>query len=131
MIENHFAMEDATTSTVVLTIHVFDPSQKVIVRNCHGVSVDIHGKTMMSLSVEDCSDLNLVFNSAAHACNIVHCKNVAAETTGVCPKFSMDRVNGIARKICPPFCWGKGQEPCVKYCLASLHDGIHSYQMLR
>jgi hypothetical protein len=95
MIENHFAMEDATTSTVVLTIHVFDPSQKVIVRNCHGVSVDIHGKTMMSLSVEDCSDLNLVFNSAAHACNIVHCKNVAAETTGVCPKFSMDRVKGI------------------------------------
>ena len=95
MIENHIAMDDATTSTVVLTIHVFDPSQKVIVRNCHGVSVDIHGKRMKSLSIEDCSDMNIVFDSVAHACNIVHCKGVAAETTGVCPKFALDRVKGV------------------------------------
>ena len=95
MIENHIAMEDVTTSAVVLTIHVFDPSQKVIVRNCHGVSVDIHGKQMKSLSVEDCSDMNLVFNSVAHVCNIVHSKSIAAETTGVCPKFCMDRVKGV------------------------------------
>ncbi|KAL3913155.1 MAG: hypothetical protein SGILL_006604 [Bacillariaceae sp.] len=95
MIENHIAMEDATATTVVLTIHVFDASQKVIVRNCHGVSVDIHGQQMKSLSIEDCSDMNLVFNSVAHACNIVHCKSIAAETTGVCPKFCMDRVKGV------------------------------------
>ena len=39
--------------------------------------------------------MNLVFNSVAHACNIVHCKGIAAEATGVCPKFSLDRVKGV------------------------------------
>ncbi len=95
-IENHIVMEDAATSNVVLTIHVSHANQKVVVRNCHGVSIDIHGKIMKSLSIMDCSDLNVVFHSVIDSCNIVHSLEIAAETTGVCPKFTMDRTKGIS-----------------------------------
>lgn len=94
-IENHIATEDAATSNVVLTIHVFDSNQKVVIRNCHGVSIDIHGKTMKSVTIADSSDLNVVFDSVSDACNIVHSKNIAAETTGICRHFLMDRTKGI------------------------------------
>jgi hypothetical protein len=94
-IENHFASDDGSSSNIVLTIHVFDSNQKVSIRNCHGVSVDIHGKTMKSVTIEDSSDLNVVFDSVSDACNIVHSKNIAAETTGICRHFAMDRTKGI------------------------------------
>jgi hypothetical protein len=94
-IENHFSSEDGLKSNIVLTIHVFDSNQKVSIRNCHGVSVDIHGKTMKSVTIEDSSDLNVVFDSVSDLCTIVHSKNIAAETTGVCRHFVMDRTRCI------------------------------------
>jgi hypothetical protein len=73
-IENHFASDDGSSSNIVLIIQVFDSNQNVSIRNCHGVSVDIHGKTMKSVTIEDSSDSNVVFDSVSDACNIVHSK---------------------------------------------------------
>ncbi|KAG7360015.1 adenylate cyclase associated (CAP) C terminal-domain containing protein [Nitzschia inconspicua] len=94
-IENHVATDNASNSNIVLTIHVFDSNQKVVIRNCHGVSVDIRGKTMKSVTIADSSDLNVVFDSVSDTCDIIHSKNIAAETTGICRHFTMDRTKGI------------------------------------
>ncbi len=94
-IENHIATESSAKSNVVLTIHVGDPRQRVLIRNCHGVSVQIHGRKMKSLLVCDCSDISVVFDSVSHACEIVHCKAVAIQTTGICPAFALDRSKGV------------------------------------
>lgn len=94
-IENHIAIENNVKNKVVLTIHVGDSRQRVFISNCHGVSVQIHGRKMKSLLVSDCSDVSVVFETVSHASEIVHCKNVAIQTTGICPTFALERSRGI------------------------------------
>lgn len=94
-IENHISTEDPAQSNVVLTIHVSDSRERVLIQNCHGVSVQVHGRKMKSMLVCDCSNLNVVFDTVGSSCEIVHCKNVAVQTTGVCPTFAMERAKGI------------------------------------
>jgi Adenylate cyclase associated (CAP) C terminal len=94
-IQNHISTEDASQSNVVLTIHVSDARERVLIQNCHGVSVQIHGRKMKSMMICDCSDLNVVFDTVSNTCDIVHCKHVAIQTTGVCPTFAMERTKGV------------------------------------
>lgn len=91
IIQNHIATESSANSNVVLTIHVRDAKERVLIQNCHGVSVQIHGRKIKSLLVCDCSDISVVFDTVTHACEIVQCKSAAIQTTGICPAFTIDK----------------------------------------
>jgi hypothetical protein len=94
-IKNHIATESCVSSNVVLTIHVRDANERVLITNCHGVSVQIHGRKMKSLLIGDCSDVSVVFDTVTHACEVIHCKSTAIQTTGICPGFAIERSKGV------------------------------------
>jgi hypothetical protein len=80
---------------VVLTIHVFDTQQHVYIGNCHGVSIQIHGKKANAILIDSCSHLNVVFGSVVGTCEVVNSKKVALETIGLCPTFALDKTDAI------------------------------------
>jgi hypothetical protein len=99
--EKKWVIANQTTSgtsefeKVILTIHVFDILQHVYIRNCHGVSIQIHGKKANAILIDSCSRVNVVFGSVVGTCEVVNSKKVALETIGVCPTFALDKTNGI------------------------------------
>jgi hypothetical protein len=80
---------------VVLTIHVFDTQQHVYISNCHGVSIQIHGKKANAILIDSCSRVNVVFGSVIETCEVVNSRKVALETLGLCPTFALDKTDAI------------------------------------
>ena len=80
---------------LVLTIFVYNPKQHVYIANCHDVCVQIHGHKIKALLIENCSNLKVVFDTIISSCEVVNCRNVAVQTTGICPTFAVDKTNGM------------------------------------
>jgi adenylyl cyclase-associated protein len=60
----------------MLIVDVSDPKQQVYIFNC------------------ECTNVNLVFGSCLAACEMVNCKKIQIQTTGMCPSFSIDKTIG-------------------------------------
>ena len=99
--EKQWVIADQATSgtskfeKVVLTIHVFDTQQHVYIHNCHGVTIQIHGKKANEILIDSCSHVNIIFGSVIGTCEVVNSKKVALETIGVCPTFAIEKTDGI------------------------------------
>jgi hypothetical protein len=95
VIANHTTSGTSKREKVLLTIHVFDPQQHVYIGNCHGVSIQIHGKRANAILIDSCSNVNVLFVSVVGTCEVVNSKKVAVETTGLCPTFALDKTHAI------------------------------------
>eukprot|EP00934_Nitzschia_sp_Nitz4_P003538 Nitzschia sp. Nitz4//scaffold299_size22801//10736//12924//NITZ4_008535-RA/size22801-augustus-gene-0.41-mRNA-1//1//CDS//3329546342//3528//frame0 len=76
-------------------VHVNDPKQSVHVVNCHDVNVHVHGRKMKALLVDNCSNVNVIFDTVITTCEVVNCTSVGLQTTGLCPTFSIDLSDGV------------------------------------
>lgn len=76
-------------------LHVYDHRQRVHVVNCHGINIHIHGRKMKAVLVDNCSDINVIFDSVITTCEVVNCSNVGLQVTGLCPTFSIDTTEGV------------------------------------
>lgn len=76
-------------------LHVYDHTQRVHVVNCHGVNIHVHGRKMKAILVDNCSDVNVIFDTVITTCEVVNCSNVGLQITGVCPTFSIDTSEGV------------------------------------
>ncbi len=61
--------------------------------NCENATIQIKGK-MKSVIFDKCVKSNLVFDTAISSCEVVNCKRVQIQSTGVCPSFSIDKTDG-------------------------------------
>lgn len=61
--------------------------------NCHNATIQIKGK-LNSVILDTCTKSNLVFETAISSCEVVNCKRMHIQSTGVCPSFSIDKTDG-------------------------------------
>lgn len=83
-----------TTGGIVLKVEISDPKQQVYMFNCNHVTVQVTGGKLKSVILDKCEYCNVVFETVISACEIVHCKKIEIQTTGVCPSFSIDQTEG-------------------------------------
>ena len=85
----------SNNNKIVLTIYVYDSKQHVYIHNCHGVNIQIQGKKTNAILMEDCSNTNVVFGTVIGAYEVVRCQDVALQTKGMCPTFSLDMTDKV------------------------------------
>lgn len=61
--------------------------------NCQEATIQIKGK-LKGVIFDSCKKSNLVFDSAISSCEVVNCKSVQIQSTGICPSFSIDKTDG-------------------------------------
>ena len=83
-----------TTGGKVLTVEISDVKQQVYMFNCSNVTVQVTGGKLKSVILDKCEYCSVVFETVISACEIVHCKKIEIQTTGVCPSFSIDQTEG-------------------------------------
>lgn len=71
-------------------VHVCDNKQRVHVVNCHDVNVHVHGRKMKALLVDNCTNVNVIFDTVITTCEVVNCSRVGLQATGICPHFAID-----------------------------------------
>ena len=60
---------------------------------CENATIQIKGK-LKSVILDSCVKSNLVFESAISSCEVVNCKRVQIQSTGICPSYSIDKTDG-------------------------------------
>lgn len=75
------------------TVEIKNPKEQAYIYKCDGATIQIKGK-LKSVILDSCTKTNLVFESAISSCEVVNCKRVQIQATGVCPSFSIDKTDG-------------------------------------
>jgi adenylyl cyclase-associated protein len=95
VIENHTAESAKKESeNGIITVDVTDPKQQVYLYNCFGISVKVNGDKFKSLILDKCEKCNVVFSTIISSAEVVNCKKIQFQTTGVCPVFTIDKTVG-------------------------------------
>jgi len=84
----------------VCVLEVKDPKEQIYVYNCENATIQIKGK-MKSVIFDSCTKANLVFDTAISSCEVVNCKRIQIQSTGVCPSFSIDKTDGCLVYLSP------------------------------
>lgn len=77
----------------VCTVEIQNPKEQVYIYKCEEATIQIKGK-LKSVILDSCKKANLVFDTAISSCEVVNCKGVQIQSTGVCPSFSIDKTDG-------------------------------------
>lgn len=92
-----WAIEHQTKSTATdgaICVNVTDAKQHVYIYKCEDVTIQIHGK-LNSIIMDACTKCNLVFDSVISSCEVVNCKKIQVQTTGICPSIAVDKTDGF------------------------------------
>lgn len=90
VIENH----SKETTEGVMEVEISDPKQQVYVYNCEGVTVKVNGK-FKSLVLDNCEKCAVVYDTLISSAEVVNCKKIQLQVTGVCPVFTIDKTTNI------------------------------------
>lgn len=82
------------TSHGAITVEVTDPKQQVYVYNCQDTTVQVKGGKCKSVIMDTCQKCAAVFENVISGCEVVNCKKIQVQTTGICPTFSIDKTDG-------------------------------------
>jgi adenylyl cyclase-associated protein len=77
----------------VCVVEVQNPKEQVYIYNCDNATIQIKGK-LKSVVFDSCTKSNLLFETAISSCEIVNCKSIQVQSTGLCPSFSIDKTDG-------------------------------------
>lgn len=77
----------------VCVVEVQNPKEQVYIYNCENATIQIKGK-LKSVVFDSCTKSNLLFETAISSCEIVNCKSIQVQSTGLCPSFSIDKTDG-------------------------------------
>mmetsp|Transcript_10478 Transcript_10478/g.14802 ORF Transcript_10478/g.14802 Transcript_10478/m.14802 type:complete len:484 (-) Transcript_10478:107-1558(-) len=75
------------------TVDVKDQKEQAYIYKCENATIKINGK-IKSIIMDTCTKTNLIFESTISACEIVNCKSVQIQSTGLCPSYSIDKTDG-------------------------------------
>mmetsp|Transcript_8385 Transcript_8385/g.12862 ORF Transcript_8385/g.12862 Transcript_8385/m.12862 type:complete len:501 (+) Transcript_8385:81-1583(+) len=97
-----WVVENQTKETAdgIITIEVTDPKQQVYIYNCEGITVQVKGGKCKSVIVDTCKKSNAVFESLISGCEVVNCKKIQVQSTGICPTVSVDKTDGFLMYVC-------------------------------
>jgi len=84
----------------VCLVEVQNPKEQVYIYNCENATIQIKGK-LKSVVFDSCVKSNLVFETAISSCEVVNCKRIQIQSTGVCPSFSIDKTDGCLTYLSP------------------------------
>ena len=76
-------------------LHVQDSRQRVRVLDCNGINLHIHGRKMKAILIENCVNVNVIFDSVITTCDITGCQNVGLQVTGLCPTLSFNNTDRV------------------------------------
>lgn len=96
IIENHTGetAKKEVSPDGVITIEITDPKQQVYLYNCDGITVKVVGK-FKSLVIDTCTKTAVVYDSLISSAEMVNCKRIQLQVTGVCPVFTIDKTVGL------------------------------------
>lgn len=77
----------------ICVVEVKNPKEQVYIYNCENATIQIKGK-LKSVVLDKCVKSNLVFESAISSCEVVNCKRVQIQCTGLCPSIAIDKTDG-------------------------------------
>lgn len=77
----------------VCVIEIQNPKEQVYIYNCENATIQIKGK-FKSVVFDSCKKSNLLFETAISSCEMVNCKSIQIQSTGLCPSFSIDKTDG-------------------------------------
>jgi adenylyl cyclase-associated protein len=97
-----WVIENQTSDTIqkefskegVLTVEISDPKQQVYLYNCDGAMVKVVGK-FKSLVLDKCSNCSVVYDTLISSAEVVNCKKIRLQVTGLCPVFTIDKTINI------------------------------------
>lgn len=78
-----------------IVVEVTDPKQQVYVYNCEDITVQVKGGKCKSVIMDTCKKSNAVFDTVISGCEIVNCKKIQVQATGICPTVSIDKTDGF------------------------------------
>jgi adenylyl cyclase-associated protein len=121
LVENQTAESThGSSSGNKITVEISDAKQQVYIFNCAGVTVHILGK-FKSLVIDNCEEVAVVFDTLISSAEIVNCKKIQLQVTGVCPVFTIDKTVNIvvylseASKSVSSFCTSLSSEMNVSF----------------
>uniref|UniRef100_A0A7S3DXL2 C-CAP/cofactor C-like domain-containing protein n=1 Tax=Entomoneis paludosa TaxID=265537 RepID=A0A7S3DXL2_9STRA len=78
----------------VLKVEISDPKQQVYLYNCEGITVQVKGK-FKSLVIDTCVKTAVVYDTLISSAEMVNCKKIQLQVTGICPVFTIDKTVGF------------------------------------
>lgn len=78
----------------VLTVEISDPKQQVYMYNCDGITVKVNGK-FKSLVLDKCEKCAVVYETLISSTEVVNCKKIQLQVTGLCPVFTIDKTVNV------------------------------------
>ncbi|KAL7566747.1 hypothetical protein ACA910_017795 [Epithemia clementina (nom. ined.)] len=96
IVENHTdeTAQKEVSPNGVITIEITDPKQQVYLYNCDGVTVKVVGK-FKSLVIDTCTKTAVVYETLISSAEMVNCKKIQLQVTGICPVFTIDKTVGL------------------------------------
>ena len=96
IVENHTreTAKKEVSADGVITIEISDPKQQVYLYNCDGITVKVVGK-FKSLVIDSCTKTAVVYETLISSAEMVNCKRLQLQATGVCPVFTIDKTIGL------------------------------------
>jgi adenylyl cyclase-associated protein len=83
-----------TSDTGIITVEISDPKQQVYIYNCEDVTVKVNGK-FKSLVLDKCERCSVVYDTLISSTEVVNCKKIQLQVTGICPVFTIDKTVNI------------------------------------
>jgi len=77
----------------VCVIEAKSTKEQVYIYKCENATIHVKGK-VNSIIMDSCTKNNLIFESAISSCEVVNCKKLQIQCTGVCPTFAIDKTDG-------------------------------------
>jgi adenylyl cyclase-associated protein len=97
VIEHHTkesVLKEAAPENGILTVDITDPKQQVYLYHCHGITVQINGK-FKSLVLDQCEQCAVVYDTLISSAEVVNCKKIQLQVTGICPVFTIDKTVNV------------------------------------
>jgi len=77
----------------VCVIEAKSTKEQIYIYKCENATIKVKGK-VKSITMDSCFKSNLVFESAISSCEVVNCKKLQIQSTGICPSFAIDKTDG-------------------------------------
>jgi adenylyl cyclase-associated protein len=96
VIENHTkeTVQKEVSPDGVISVQIQDPKQQVYLYKCDGIMVKVTGK-FKSLVLDSCTQTLVVFDTLISSAEMINCKKLKLQVTGICPVFTIDKTNGL------------------------------------
>ncbi|GAX75045.1 hypothetical protein CEUSTIGMA_g2489.t1 [Chlamydomonas eustigma] len=114
-------------------IEVTDPKQSLYVYGCKDSLIQVRGK-VNNIALDSCHKTGVIFTDVIASCEVINCKGVQLQTTGIVPTISVEKTDGcqvyISEKLTKDENFQVVTAKCSEMNVVVMTEGQHDVQEL-